>query len=70
MIIVWLISINFNKYKNFWKSISKIGIVKKCLLINVWYIRKKIILNGLKIGNILSYLLEDILLIFYFYFYR
>lgn len=32
-------------------------------------LEKKIILKGLEIGNILSYLLEDILLIFYFYFY-
>lgn len=30
-------------------------------------ILEKIILNGLKIGNILSYLLEDILLIFFIF---
>lgn len=50
------------------KSICKIGTAKYCLSTNVRYIRKKITSKGLETGNILSYLSEDTLLTFYFFF--
>lgn len=67
MTTVWLISTNLNKYKKTRKSICKIGTAKKCLSTNVRYIRKKITSNGLKTGNILSYLSEDTLLTFFIF---
>lgn len=70
MTTIWLISTNLNKYqKNPKKYLQDRNCKKKCLSTNVRYIRKKITSNGLKTGNILSYLSEDTLLTF-FYFYR
>lgn len=67
MTTVWLISTNLNKYKKPEKVSARSELQKNVCQQMCDTLEKKITSKGLETGNILSYLLEDTLLTFYFY---